>query len=78
MLSKRGKKGRAATPMTAPNNDQLSESYRNSASASSGKFEEIANLLLILAGDNLPDAQRLSWWLLFERQLSLYYRGKTT
>jgi hypothetical protein len=66
MLSQRN---RAAVPTTAPKNIQLSESYRNSASASRTKLQ-IGELLLALAP--LSKNQQKEYWVQFEAILKRY------
>ena len=70
MLSK---KSRTAASTTVHKNNQRHELYQNTAQKSSGKLEQLGNLLLTLAGADLAEAQRLSGWPLFERKLRLYY-----
>jgi len=71
MLSQRN---RAAAPTTAPNNNQLHESYSVSVNTSTKKFRElIANLLIGLQAETLTVRQCKQGWQLFEVVLRQYY-----
>ena len=73
MLSK---KRRGVSDKTAPNNNQLQESYRNSASVSRVKLQ-IGELLLALQTP-LNRKQERNIWVLFESKLRQYYDLKVS
>ena len=76
MLSQRN---RAAAPTTAPNNNQLHESYSVSVNTSTKKIRElIANLLFGLQAETLTAQQCRHGWQLFEAVLRQYYDLNTS
>ena len=71
---KKAKRNRAAAPTTAPNNNQLHESYSVSVNTSTKKIRELAaNLLIGLQTQALTVRQCRRGWQLFEVVLRQYY-----